>query len=210
MMIETMDRVVHGDLKVAKVLSDFIAEEVALEAGAAAAFWHGLSNVLSEFAPRNRDLLKERDDIQAKIDDWHLQHGAPAAGSPDYENLLRKIGYLVPEGADFAIDTTNVDPEVALTAGPQLVVPVSNARYALNAANARWGSLYDALYGSDALGDGPAQGHGYDCERGAKVIAWARDFLDAVVPLQKSSHRDAKGYAVERGALSVSMADGTQ
>jgi malate synthase len=205
-----MNLVPHGDLKVAKVLDDFIAKEVLPDAGAADAFWKGLSKVLKEFGPRNKALLKERDELQRKIDEWHRQHGAPAPESPDYQSFLRDIGYLVPEGTDFRIETANVDPEVASLAGPQLVVPVSNARYALNAANARWGSLYDALYGSDALGLGPAQGSGYDPERGAKVIAWVRDFLDAAVPLQKGSHRDTKGYTVKDGSLSVSMADGTQ
>lgn len=203
-----MDPIKHCDLSVAKVLSEFIAGEVVSGPEAANAFWRGLSSVVAEFAPRNQALLKERDDLQAKIDDWHRKHGAPSAGSADYESFLREIGYLVPEGADFAIETTNVDPEIAVAAGPQLVVPVSNARYALNAANARWGSLYDALYGTDALGTGPAQAGGYDQVRGAKVIAWARDFLDAAVPLQQGSHRDARSYAVKDGALSVALAEG--
>ncbi len=204
-----MNLVTQGDLKVAKVLDDFIAKEVLPDADAADRFWNGLSNILSQFAPRNRALLQERDDIQQKIDEWHRQHGAPAPESAEYQDFLREIGYLVAEDADFRIETTNTDPEVASVAGPQLVVPVSNARYALNAANARWGSLYDALYGSDALGIGPVASGGYDRERGAKVIAWVRDFLDAAVPLRKGSHRDATGYAIKNGVLCVDMTDGT-
>jgi malate synthase len=205
-----MDRVTHGGLSVAKVLSDFIAKEVLTGPGAAEAFWTGFSQVLSRFAPRNQALLKERDEIQSKIDEWHRQRGAPVPGDAEYQAFLLDIGYLVPEGADFRIETMNVDAEVASIAGPQLVVPVSNARYALNAVNARWGSLYDTLYGSDALGIGPAPAGGYDRERGAKVIAWTRDFLDTAVPLQRGSHHHVKGYAVKGGSLSVSIADGTQ
>jgi malate synthase len=204
-----MNRVTHSGLAVATVLDEFMSREV-LPDGGASEFWKGLSDIVERFAPRNRELLLERDRLQSKIDEWHRQHGAPAPGATDYESFLKEIGYLVPEGPAFHIETANIDPEVAAVAGPQLVVPVSNARYALNAANARWGSLYDALYGSDALGMGPAPGGDYDPVRGAKVIAWARDFLDAAIPLKKGSHRDATGYVIADRSLMVSLADGTQ
>ena len=159
---------------------------------------------MADLAPKNRALLAKRDAIQEKIDAWHRENGAPTDLAA-YEGFLRSIGYLVPEGPDFKVTTENVDAEIATIAGPQLVVPVMNARYALNAANARWGSLYDALYGTDAIPetDGAEKGRGYNPKRGEKVIAWARDFLDEAVPLEGASWTDARAFSVENGKLIV-------
>ena len=172
-------------------------------------FWEGFSELVHDLGPKNRDLLAIRADIQTKIDDWHIARRGQAHDAVAYQAFLRDIGYLLPEGADFAIQTANVDPEIASIAGPQLVVPIMNARFALNAANARWGSLYDALYGTDALGDLPL-GKGYDPERGARVIAWGRAFLDEAVPLAAGSHADHDGYRVETGALVPALKDPAQ
>ncbi len=165
-----------------------------------AAFWFGFSSLLRDLTPENRRLLRRREDLQARID----ERNAALAGRPPHpaeeEEFLRDIGYLVDPPAPFEIGTGNVDPEIARIAGPQLVVPVSNARYAINAANARWGSLYDALYGTDALGDRPRAG-GYDEERGARVVAWGRAFLDGIAPLTGGSHSDVTRYAIEDGRL---------
>ena len=206
-----LDRVSVGDLKVAKVLHDFIADEVIPGTGIEPeAFWRGLDRIVHDFAPRNRALLQRRDELQAKIDNWYRQRrGKPFDEGAD-KAFLTEIGYLVPEGADFAVDTADVDAEIAAIAGPQLVVPVSNARYALNAANARWGSLYDALYGSDAIprAANAAQSKGYDPARGKLVIAWARRFLDEAVPLASGSHADVQSYALKDGELAATLADG--
>lgn len=177
----------HG-LQVDPKLVGFIETRAIVGTGVAIdAFWSGLSNLVHEMGPRNRALLEKREVIQGQIDAWHIANrGADAA---TYQAFLRKIGYLVPEGPDFAIETTNVDPEIAAIPGPQLVVPITNARFALNAANARWGSLYDALYGTDALGSLP-QGKAYDPARGAQVIEWGRAHLDAVAPLASGSWCD--------------------
>jgi len=195
---------VHG-LKVDPELHRFIEGEALPGTGVdPAAFWRGFADIFTALAPVNRALLAKRDEIQAKIDQWHRDHRGPI-DQDAYEAFLKEIGYLVPEGPDFQIGTTNVDPEVAQVAGPQLVVPVMNTRFALNAANARWGSLYDALYGTDALdpsiGDPTAKG--YDPVRGAAVIAKAREVLDQVAPLATGSHADATGYAVNNGSLIV-------
>src|SRR5690606_8010943 len=149
------------------------------------------------------------DELQAKIDDWHRANGAPSDMAA-YEAFLREIGYLLPEGPEFTVTTENVDPEIAVVAGPQLVVPVMNARYALNAANARWGSLYDALYGTDAIPEdgGAEKGKGYNPVRGEKVIAWARNFLDESAPLDRASWKDAKSFAIAEGRLAVTLEDG--
>jgi malate synthase len=171
-----------------------------------AAWWSALEQLLADFTPRNATLLARRDALQSQIDAWWRERPGAEVSSGEQAAFLREIDYLLPEPADFTIGTSNVDPEIAAIAGPQLVVPVSNARYALNAANARWGSLYDALYGTDALE--PPQTGGYDPVRGAKVIAYARDVLDRFVPLAQGSHRDATGYAVSRGALDVTLTDG--
>ena len=170
-------------------------------------FWAGLAGLVAEFGPRNAAALKTRDELQAAIDKWHVAHRNSEFDAAAYRAFLEQIGYLKPEGPDFAIDTANVDPEVASISGPQLVVPVMNARFALNAANARWGSLYDALYGSDAMGSLP-DGKGYDAARGAEVIAWAKNFLDQAVPLDGSSHADVTGYTVKSGKLVTTSAKG--
>jgi malate synthase len=205
-----LDRVSVGNLRVAKVLHDFIVEEVIPGTGIdAAAFWRGLDRIVHAFAPRNRALLERRDALQAGIDAWYRDRRGQPLDVGAQKSFLTEIGYLVPEGPDFTVDTANIDDEIAAIAGPQLVVPVSNARYALNAANARWGSLYDALYGSDAIARDPqAAAQGYDPARGKQVIAWARHFLDEAAPLASGSHADARGYAIKNGALAVALADG--
>ena len=199
----------HG-LKVDAVLHRFVVDEALPGTGVDAdRFWAGLAAVAHEHAPRNRALLEQRDALQAAIDEWHRAHGAPSDMAA-YEAFLREIGYLLPEGPDFAVETANVDPEIATVAGPQLVVPVMNARYALNAANARWGSLYDALYGTDAISEegGAEKGRGYNPVRGEKVIAWARGFLDRSAPLDGASWSDARSFAVAEGRLAVTLLDG--
>ncbi len=198
-----MERVDRAGLKVADVLARFVEEEALPGTGVAPdAFWASFAALLANLAPRNRELLARRDEIQEQLDQWHRENGAPS-DLDAYEAFLRKIGYLVPEGPDFRISTENVDPEIASIAGPQLVVPVMNARYALNAANARWGSLYDALYGTDAVPeeDGAGREGGYNPRRGEKVVAWSKSFLDEAVPLSDGSWADVAGIAVAYGAL---------
>ena len=175
----------------------------------AEAFWQGFAELLAEFAPRNRALLEKRDAIQQQIDDWHKQNGA-VTDAAAYRAFLKEIGYLADEPAPFKIGTQNVDREVAEQAGPQLVVPINNARYALNAANARWGSLYDALYGTDAIDQSGdlAAGKTYNPKRGDAVIAFARNFLDQSIPLAQGSHRDVSAYRVEGGRLKAKLKDG--
>ncbi len=207
------DRITVQGLQVAPVLFDFIEKEVLPGTGIDAnAFWRGFAGLANSLVPKNRALLGTRDRLQSQIDEWHSARRGKVIDRAEYENFLRGIGYLEPEGADFSITTPDVDPEVAMLAGPQLVVPLSNARFALNAANARWGSLYDALYGTDAIsleGD-LAPGKGYNEKRGQAVIGFARAFLDEAAPLGGASHKDAKTYAVSGGALSVQLANGTQ
>ncbi|MFD0911417.1 malate synthase G [Ruegeria arenilitoris] len=200
-------RAIRSGLDVDQVLIDFIEERALPGTGVEPdAFWAGLSRMVSEFGPKNRDLLQKRSDIQGRVDAWHLARKGQPIDKAEYQAFLREIGYLLDEGPDFQIDTANVDPEIAATPGPQLVVPITNARFALNAANARWGSLYDALYGTDAMGDLP-QGGGYDAARGARVIAWAKAFLDEAVPLAQGSWADVSGLKVEGGALVPALAD---
>lgn len=172
-------------------------------------FWQGLADAVMTLGPVNRTLLETRDRMQAQIDDWHRARKGQPHDAAAYAAFLREIGYLLSEGPDFTIRTTGTDPEIATIPGPQLVVPVMNARYALNAANARWGSLYDALYGTDALGDAP-QGKGYDPARGARVIAWAKAFLDDVAPLAQGSHAAVTRYAVKDGQLSPALRNPAQ
>jgi len=197
-----------SDLKVDRAVVDFVETQALPGTGLAAdVFWAGLSELVNGFGDENRSLLADRAKIQGQMDAWYKAEGDKALDPAAQEAFLREIGYLVPEGEDFTIETTNTDPEIATVAGAQLVVPVMNARYALNAANARWGSLYDALYGTDALGDLPA-GKGYDAARGARVIAWGKAFLDDAVPLASGSWVDVA--AVTAGAtLSPALKDAT-
>nr|WP_245248090.1 malate synthase G [Tianweitania sediminis] len=195
---------IHG-LKVDAALAAFVRDEALPGTGVEEdAFWTGFANLLADLAPKNHALLAKRDELQAKIDQWHRDKGAPSDMAA-YQAFLREIGYLLPEGEDFSVATENVDPEIASVAGPQLVVPVMNARYALNAANARWGSLYDALYGTDAVSeeDGAEKGRGYNLKRGEKVINWVRDFLDRAVPLEHVSWNDATKLTITDGVLTV-------
>ena len=196
-------------LAVAAELHSFISEEALPGSGVdPAEFWKGLSGLIHELGPRNRALLERRGELQAQIDGWHRRRRGAPFDKGAYRSFLQEIGYLEPEGEAFAVDTAGVDGEIASVAGPQLVVPVMNARFAINAANARWVSLYDALYGTDALGDRPPPGP-YDSERGGRVIGWCRGFLDDAAPLAGGSHRDAAGYSVEDGALAAAQADGS-
>jgi malate synthase len=196
-------RVDRAGLQVAAQLADFIEGDALPGTGIAAdAFWTGFSALIHDFGPKNKALLEKRETIQSQIDDWHKERGDQAHDYTAYEAFLRDIGYVVPQGDDCTIDTANVDPEIASIAGPQLVVPITNARFALNAANARWGSLYDAFYGTDAMGRSP-QGKGYDRGHGSRVVARTRVFLDDTFPITGASHGDVRRYAVERGALMI-------
>jgi malate synthase len=195
-------------LQVDPVLHRFVEDELLPGSGVdAARFWPGLADLVERFTPRNRDLLAVRDDLQRQIDGWHRERRNDVHDHAAYRAFLDELGYLQPDPADLRIPDADVDPEIGSIAGPQLVVPVSNARYAVNAANARWGSLYDALYGTDALGDQPPAGP-YDPARGARVVAWARDFLDAAVPLDGAGHGEVTAYAVRDGALVATTHDG--
>ncbi len=206
------ERVQVGGLQVAKVLYDFVVDEAIPGTGVdAAEFWAGADKVIHDLAPRNRALLAVRDDLQAQIDTWHRDRKGQPHDAAAYKAFLQDIGYLVPEPADFQVTTGGVDAEIATTAGPQLVVPVLNARFALNASNARWGSLYDALYGTDAISEegGAEKGTGYNKVRGDKVIAWARNFLDTAAALATGSHADSTRYFVDGKELKVELGDGT-
>ena len=191
----------HHGLKVDPQLSDFITERALPGTGVDAdSFWRGFSDLVHDLAPKNRALLAKRDALQANIDAWFRSH--PDAGIPAQKAYLTEIGYLLPEGPDFSIETRNVDPEIASVAGPQLVVPITNARYAANAANARWGSLYDCLYGTDVMGT-PVPGGNYDKGRGARVVARTRVFLDEAFPIEGAAHADVRRYYVKDGVLLI-------
>ena len=202
---------VHG-LQVATVLHRFIEDHVLPGTGVdSTAFWRGFDTLVHELAPKNAALLAERERLQAELDAWHRAHPGPIKQMAAYRKFLQRIGYLVPVPARARVTTKNVDAELALQAGPQLVVPITNARYALNAANARWGSLYDALYGTDVLHEegGAEKGTGYNPLRGAKVIEYARYVLDRTAPLKKGSHVDSTRYSVDAGQLAVTLKDGS-
>src|ERR1700749_4682947 len=203
---------VHG-LQVARSLYDFVNMEALPGTGIEAdKFWSGFAALAVKLMPQTRALLAQRDRLQAAIDGWHKAHPARPIDAAAYTAFLKEIGYLQPEGSDFQIGTQNVDPEIATIAGPQLVVPLTNARFALNALNARWGSLYDALYGTDAIAqDGElAAGKGYNQKRGEKVIAFARDALDKAAPLASGSWKEISGLSVEGGALKPALKDPSQ
>ncbi len=206
-----MNRIDAAGLRVASELHDFIAEALPGTGVTADAFWTGFAGMVQNLAPRNAELLTQRDELQRQIDEWHLSQAAKPHDAAAYQDFLSGIGYLLPEPPPFEVGTANVDAEIASIAGPQLVVPVMNARYALNAANARWGSLYDALYGTDALPEtgGAERGRGFNKVRGAAVVKRAKQVLDLAAPLAEGSHADATGYAIKDGALAVSLSHGS-
>ncbi|WP_394261608.1 malate synthase G [Moraxella boevrei] len=206
------DRIQKGSLAIDRELYDFITNEVKPVVGLDnEKYWQDFEKIVKQFTPKNKQLLAKRDELQTKIDNWHKENPAKDGqfDKEKYTNFLKKIGYIVPVGEDFSITTQNVDDEIATIAGSQLVVPVRNARYALNAANARWGSLYDALYGTDVIDetDGAEKGKAYNPVRGAKVVAYAKDFLDKNLPLAQGSYKDVTGFAVENGKLLLKQGD---
>jgi malate synthase len=204
------DRVTVGNLRVAKVLHDFVTNEALSGTGLdPESFWAGVDKVVTDLAPKNQELLARRNDLQAQIDKWHRQRVIGPFDPAEYQAFLTEIGYLQPEPADFTITTSGVDAEITTTAGPQLVVPILNARFALNASNARWGSLYDALYGTDVISeaDGAEKGTSYNRVRGDKVIAYARGFLDDAVPLASGTWAEATGLKIDDGQLLIDLGD---
>ena len=206
------DRIKAGALQVDKQLYDFINDEALPGTGVSQqSFWAEFDRLIHGLSGKNQKLLDKREDLQRRIDDWYQENRDQPIDLDEYKTVLQEIGYLVPEREDFTVTTDNIDQEISTIAGPQLVVPVTNARYALNAANARWQSLYDALYGTDAIpeNDGAERTSQYNAVRGDRVIAWARDFLDSVAPLTGGRHRDTTAYAVVDGALSATLKDGT-
>ena len=205
------NRIELAGLQIDAALHSLLTQEIAPGTGVdPEAFWQGVADIWAELGPENKRLLQQRDDLQAQIDQWHRDHHNESWDADKYESFLREIGYLQPSPPAFSITTENVDPEIAHIAGPQLVVPVMNARYALNAANARWGSLYDALYGTDVIPEegGAERGGDYNPVRGDRVIAWARQFLDTHCPLADGSHADATEYTIAEGVLSVQLSTG--
>nr|VFJ46915.1 MAG: malate synthase [Candidatus Kentron sp. FM]VFJ72112.1 MAG: malate synthase [Candidatus Kentron sp. FM]VFK19460.1 MAG: malate synthase [Candidatus Kentron sp. FM] len=205
--------ITHSDLQIAKALFDLVNEQIIpgtdIEPDV---FWQSFAAIVRDLSPRNKALLEQRDRLQAQIDAWHIEHKGKPHDPAAYERFLQEIGYLVPEGPDFEIGTRNVDPEIATLAGPQLVVPVNNARYALNAANARWGSLYDALYGTDVLPEenGAERGTDYNPVRGAKVVEYANGFLDESVPLARGKYAEVVGFSRDDTRLVITLADGSK
>src|ERR1700758_1157687 len=202
----------RGGLQVAANLDRFVETEALPGTGIdSAAFWSGFDALVHDLAPKNRALLAERDRLQTELDNWHRANPGPVCDLRAYRAFLEGIGYIVPSPASVKATTDNVDREIAEQAGPQLVVPRSDQRYALNAANARWGSLYDALYGTDAIDetDGAERTAKFNPVRGARVIAFARKFLDDAAPLANASHKDATGYRIENGKVSIALKNGT-
>ncbi len=209
MATETYEYVDESGLAIGAPLHEFLVDEALPDSGVdPAAFFSSLATLVADYGPRNAELLETREQLQAAIDAWHLERSTVAHDPVEYRTFLEDLGYIVPAGPSFEISTENVDPEISSVPGPQLVVPVMNARYAINAANARWGSLYDALYGTDVLGDLPNPGP-YDPDRGSRVIAFGRTYLDDVAPLLTGSHVGSTRYTIENGALLVTLADGS-
>ncbi|HNN87496.1 MAG TPA: malate synthase G [Pseudomonadales bacterium] len=209
----TTPRISQGNLQIAEPLYRLVADEVLPDLDISTEdFWSAFESIVMDLGPKNNILLDKRNTLQKQIDTWHQSHCDKPHDHDKYKAFLEKIGYLMPEGADFSITTGHVDEEIATLAGPQLVVPVKNARYALNAANARWGSLYDALYGTDVIdeADGCERGNSYNPVRGAKVIAYVRQFLDDVAPLANGSHADAVKYAIINAQLEVTLKNGNK
>jgi malate synthase len=205
------DRIEKGSLRIAPAIHQLLEQDIAPGTGITPeAFWQALEAIVQDLGPRNRALLAKRDELQAQIDQWHRDNPGADYDRDAYKSFLQDIGYLLPEAEPVSVNTSNVDPEIATLAGPQLVVPVMNARYALNAANARWGSLYDALYGTDVISeaDGAERAGAYNPVRGDKVIAWARAFLNSHCPLSTGDHTQAQAYTVVNGALQVVLAEG--
>ena len=203
----------HGSLKVSKELDDLINKKVCIGIDLEPeSFWVSFEKIIKEFTPRNKALLEKRENLQKKIDDWHLANKGKPIDKAEYKNFLKEIGYLLEEPEDFSIETKNVDPEIASIAGPQLVVPVMNARFALNAANARWGSLYDALYGTDVISEegGAEKAGAYNPKRGAKVIEFSKKFLDENIPLNQGSYKDITAFQILDGKLQITLSDQTQ
>ena len=204
-----MDRIEVDGYQISSILYDFVNKEVLPDTGLeASAFWSGFVSMARSLTPKNEDLLTERAVLQSKIDEWHK--GKESIDPTEYQKFLEEIGYISPDKGDFTITTDNVDSELSSIAGPQLVVPILNARFALNAANARWGSLYDALYGTDAISetDGAGRGKEYNTKRGEKVVEWSRDFLNESVPLQSGKWQDVVGFSITSGSLSIALEGG--